>query len=97
MKHDPNYEPLTAIEEVRRMLGAPRVNISVLWTVVTRLASDLRWALAELDTLRALVRDLREGRVPIDPLDDPEPTYYVAPVGGSDSAEPRSKTEDTLW
>jgi len=76
VKHE---DPLHKIEEVRKRLGAPRVNVSVLWTVVVQLAADLTWALAQIDTLRDEVRVLRRA------LDEPEPTYYVAPVGGSDS------------
>lgn len=89
MKH--RQDPLTAIEDVRRRLGAPRVNISVLWVVVTQLASDLQWALAQLDAQRNEIRALESI---VDRVNGPEPTYYVAPVGGSDSAEPSSETED---
>lgn len=85
MKH--RTDPLTTIDDVRRRLGAPRVNITVLWAVVTQLASDNRWLQAELDTIRADLRYLRES------VNGPEETYYVAPVGGSDSAEPSSKPE----
>lgn len=79
------------------MLGAPRVNISVLWTVVTRLASDLRWALMQIDTLRGQLRDVREGRAtPIADGLDQRP--WERPVGGSDSAAPSSETEGYgLW
>lgn len=79
MKHD---DPLAKLDEVRRRLGAPRVNISVLWVVVTQLASDLTWALSELDSLKRYVRTIQ------DSLDGPDPTYYVAPVGGSDPIAP---------
>lgn len=83
MEHD----PLLKIDEIRRRLGAPRVNISVLWVVVTQLASDLQWALAQIDGLRAMIREGSEA----------EPTYYVAPVGGSDSSAQLTSKEDTLW
>jgi len=84
---DVAYEPLAAIEETRKMLGAPRVNMSVLWTVVTRLASDLRWALAQIDALRDQQRDLRAN---ITRLNGASWLTEIDPVGGSDSAEPSS-------
>jgi len=87
VKHD----PLTAIEDVRKRLGAPRVNISVLWTVVVQLAADLRWMQAQLDTQNDLVRAMREQ------LYGQEPTYYVAPVGGSDLHGAVDPSQPTLF
>lgn len=57
MKHE---DPLLKIDEVRRRLGAPRVNISVLWTVVVQLASDMRWLQSEVDAQRLTIAALRE-------------------------------------
>lgn len=81
------YEPLEAIEEVRRLLGAPRVNISVLWTVVTQLAADLRYAISIVHSQRHQIRDLREL------VDGLHQSTKDDPVGGSDSAAPSSETE----
>lgn len=80
-------DPLTAIEDVRRRLGAPRVNISVLWVVVTQLASDLQFVIAELDSAKATVRYLQDLVIGLEMKADNDP------VGGSDSAEPSSETE----
>lgn len=82
--------PLTKIHEVQRMLGKPRVDMTVLWTVVTQLASDVMYLLArEAD----LTSENRELRTYLKHLNGPDWPLKVAPVGGSDSAEPSSETE----
>lgn len=78
-------DPLVAIEDVRKRLGAPRVNISVLWTVVVQLAADLTYAMAQIDGLRHQLQTERNLRTGIDP------------VGGSDYAAPSSDDQESLW
>lgn len=85
-QHGADYDPLSAIDEVRRRLGAPRVNISVLWTVVTQLASDLQYALAQLESQRQTLRAYQDRLIGL------QGTDVVGGVGGSDSAAPSSET-----
>jgi len=84
-------DPLVTIEDVRKRLGAPRINISVLWTVVVQLAADIRWLQAQLDTQNDLVKAMR------DQLYGQEPTYYAAPVGGSDPGSAVDPSQPTLF